>query len=112
MANIKWNHKPFFDKVVSNALSGIEEWARTEWQPQAKQDCPVKEGTMRDSLGVERSDSEKAVYVGGGGPAKKYIFRQEMDRSLNHTVGKAGFIRDSVSMKSSKIVKYVEKHIK
>lgn len=109
--SIQWNDTNFRKKVVQNGMDGLEDWCRTVWQPQAKQDCPVKDGTMRNSLDVERSDSEQALYVGGGGAAKDYILKQELDRSLHHEVGKAGFIRGSVEMHASKLGQYVEKHL-
>lgn len=40
-----------------------------------------------------------------------YIHRHEMDRSLNHTVGKAGFIRDSAKMHQADLPKFVERHM-
>lgn len=97
------------NKVKRSALDGIEEWARVLWLSQAKTDCPVDTGTMRNSLTVERSDAENCVYVGGGGAAKKYIRRQELDRSLHHKVGKAGFIRDSVTMHIGKIPEFIKR---
>lgn len=79
---------------------------------QAKEDCPVLNGDMRGSLGTERDNAKKCVYLGGGGPAKDYILKQELDRSLYHDDGKAGFIRDSVEMHAGKLKSFVEKHIK
>ena len=111
MSNVTWDHKSFSDKVKKAGLSGVEEWCRAEWQPQAKQDCPVKGGTMRNSLGVERDDANSCCYVGGGGGAASYIKKQELDRSLSHPTGKAGFIGDTVQMKASKLPAYVKKHI-
>ena len=111
MPDIKWNHKSFSDKVIKNALLGLEEWALAEWKPQAVRDAPKKSGIMAGSLTVERSDSDRCVYVGGGGEAKAYILKQEMDRSLHHEVGKAGFISDTVKEKAPKLASYVQKHI-
>lgn len=82
-----------------------------EWQPAAKRDSPVDTGTMRNSLGVERSDSERCCYVGGGGASSSYILKQELDRSIHHRVGKAGFIGDNVQDLSPKLGSYVQKHI-
>ena len=109
--SISWNDSAFKKKVVSSALDGLEEWGRVEWHPQAYKDAPKKSSTMAGSLGVERSDSEKCIYVGGGGQAKDYILKQELDRSLHHEVGKAGFIKDSMQMHISKAPAYVKKHI-
>lgn len=94
-------------KVLDQAMNGLERWARVEALTQAKMDCPVDTGTMRNSLDVERSDAERCVYLGGGGAAKKYILRQELDRSLHHRVGKAGFIRDSVMMHLRSLPEYL-----
>jgi hypothetical protein len=121
MASIQWNHDSFLKTTISKALDGIEECAKGVMLTQALEDCPVgiypagsgkKGGTMKGSLGTERDDKNKCVYLGGGGPAKAYIKRQEKDRSYNHTSGKAGFIRDSVQMHSSKLASYVQKHVK
>jgi len=114
MADIKWDHKAWVDGKVKQGMDGLEDFALTVWQPQAKQNCPVAEvngGTMRNSLGYERSDREKAVFVGGGGAAKDYIFKQEMDRSLHHTTGKPGFINDTLQQNISKLPEYVKKHV-
>ena len=108
---ISWNDSGFKKKCVSAAMDGLEEWGQTAWLSQARQDCPVKDGTMRNSLGVERSDSEKCVYVGGGGAASDYILKQELDRSLHHEVGKSGFIKDSCEMHAGKLTAYVKKHV-
>ena len=112
--SVTWTDGPFKKAVVARGMDGLEEFALTVWLPQAKQNCPVAEkngGTMRNSLGYERSDSEKVVYVGGGGAAKDYIFKQEMDRSLHHTTGKAGFINDTLQQNISKLPQYVKKHV-
>ncbi len=105
------NFKKFGDEKTMKALDGVEEWARTLVLSQAKIDCPVDTGTMRNSLTTERSNEEKCVYVGGGGAAAKYIKRQELDRSLHHNVGKAGFIRDSVLMHLNKLPEYIKRRI-
>ena len=112
MADIKWDHTAFLKNITSKALDGVEECAKGVMLTQAQKDCPVDRGTMRDSLGTERDDTNRCIYLGGGGDAKAYIKRQEMDRSLNHPSGKAGFIRDSVQMHSSKLTSYVHKHVK
>lgn len=111
MAQVKWDDSEFKKKVISGGMNGLEEFALTVWLPQAKNDCPVKDGTMRNSLGYERSDKERAVFVGGGGAAKDYIFKQEMDASLRHTTGKSGFIRGAVTDNASKLPAYVKKHV-
>ena len=49
--------------------------------------------------------------VGGGGEASSYIAKQELDRSLRHPVGKAGFIQDSVTMHKSEMIEIVKKKI-
>ena len=109
--SISWDDSSFKKNTKKRGLDGVEEWCRAEWQPQAKQDCPVKGGTMRNSLGVERDDANSCCYVGGGGGAASYIKKQELDRSLSHPTGKAGFIGDTVQMKASKLPAYVKKHI-
>jgi len=120
MSTVKWDHKAFVDGKVKKGMDGLEEFALVVWLPQAKRDCPVgvypagsgmSGGTMRDSLGYERSDSEKVVYVGGGGDAKDYIRKQELDSSLRHTTGKAHFINGTLQENISKLPTYVKKHI-
>jgi hypothetical protein len=113
MANVKWDDSNYKKSTVTKALDGVEECVKGLMLTQAREDCPVKTGTLRDEgLGTERDDANKCIYLGAGGPAKDYAKRQELDRSLNHRVGKAGFIRDSVEMHASKLNEYVEKHIK
>ena len=113
MANVKvtWDAKSFTDKTRKAATDGLEEFAKGVWQPQAQTDCPVSSGTMRGSLGTERDDVNSVIYVGGGGAASSYILKQELDRSIRHNVGKAGFIKDSLDMHSGEIAEYVKKHI-
>lgn len=111
MADIKWYPENFKKSVIKNALDGVEEWAMVEWRPQAYKDAPKRNGIMADSLGHERDDSKKCVYVGGGGEAKDYILKQELDRSLVHPVGKAGFIIDTVNTKKSSLPQYIKEHI-
>lgn len=112
MTKVKVEWKRQWGEVTQRkALDGMEEWARVLWLSQAKSDCPVDKGTMRNSLTVERSDAEKCIYCGGGGAAKKYIKRQELDRSLQHKVGKAGFIRDSVLIHLNKLPSYIKNKV-
>lgn len=112
MAKVSWNDSGFRKKVVSGGLDGLEEWGRAVWQPQAYRDAPKETSTMAGGLGVERNDRNKCIYVGGGGQAKAYILKQELDRSLHHNVGKAGFISDTVQQNISKLPAYVKKHIR
>lgn len=104
-----WKDTVLQATTKKNALDGIEEWCQTAWLPQAKTDCPVDSGTMRNSLMVERASD--GCYVGGGGAASDYIMRQELDRSLQHAVGKAGFISDSVNDQKGKLLTIVKKHV-
>ena len=112
MADIKWDHSKFVKSTKTKALDGIEECAKGVMLTQAKEDCPVDHGIMRGSLTTERDDANLCVYLGGGGPAEAYIHRQEVDRSLQHKVGKAGFIRDSVDMHAPKLKGYIQSHVK
>lgn len=111
MASVKWDHSGYVKSAKTRAMDGVEECARGPMATQSKEDCPVDHGTLRGSIGVERDDANSCCYLGCGGPAKAYAYRQEVDRSLNHIVGKAGFIRDSVGMHSSKLKSFVEKHL-
>jgi hypothetical protein len=111
MAEIHWDHSKFLKSTKTRALDGIEEIARGPMATQARQDCPVDQGTLRGSIGVERDEAKGVVYLGCGGAAKAYAYRQEVDRSLNHPSGKAGFIRDSVQQHAGKLRGAIEKHI-
>lgn len=111
---VEWNDGAFKKSCRTRALDGIEEVVRGDMLTQAKEDCPVAPvngGTMRNSLGTERDDKAGIVYMGGGGAAKAYIMRQELDRALNHTSGKAGFLRDSMQAHLKKLKPTVEKHL-
>ena len=113
-ARVDWNDDNFKKSCRAKALDGIEEVVRGDMLTQAKEDCPVAPingGTMRNSLGTERDDKKGIVYMGGGGAAKAYIKRQERDRTLNHTSGKAGFLVDSMQMHIGKVKPAVEKHL-
>lgn len=112
--SVQWDDSNFKKATIKRGMDGLEEFARAVWLPQARINCPVAPvngGTMRNSLGYERDDSQKVVFVGGGGAAKDYIFKQEMDRSLHHTTGKPGFINDTLQDNVSKLPVYVKKHI-
>lgn len=108
---VQWDDRAFRARMKKKSLDGIEECARDPMLTAAKEQCPVDKGTMRGSLTVERDDANSCVYLGGGGPAKDYIFRQHQDMSLNHPVGKAKFISDPVETHSPELKDYVEKHI-
>ncbi|MCK9570397.1 hypothetical protein M0R72_15730 [Candidatus Pacearchaeota archaeon] len=108
---VSWNDKAFKDKMRKAGNDGIEEFALTCWLPQAKAACPVDGGTMRNSLGVERDDNNNCCYAGGGGASSSYILKQELDRSLRHPSGRAGFIGDTLQQNISKLPTYVKKHI-
>jgi hypothetical protein len=111
MAEIKWDHSGFLKKVEKKGMDGLEEWALVEWKPQAYRDAPKLSSTMAGSLGHERDDGKKCIYVGGGGQAKAYILKQELDASLRHEVGKSHFISGAVQSNASKLGTYVKKHI-
>jgi len=108
---VQWDHKAFVDQKVKKGMDALEDWGKTAWHPQAYRDAPKLSTTMALSLGVERDDANKCICVGGGGDAKDYILKQELDRSLHHEVGKAGFISDSVQQNISKLPTYVKKHV-
>ena len=108
---VSWDDSNFHKNTIKKGVDGLEEWGKVEWHPKAFGDSPVKSGAMRGSLGVERDDNNKCIYVGGGGESKDYILKQELDRSLHHEVGKAGFIMDTVKEKSPLLSQYVKKHI-
>jgi hypothetical protein len=114
MANLKWDHSAFQKSVHTKAMDGVEELARGPILTEAKENCPVAPvngGTMRGSLGVERDDQASRCYVGGGGAAAAYIFRQHQDMTLNHTSGRAKFITGAVEAHSGELKKYIEKHL-
>jgi hypothetical protein len=111
MANITWNDAAFKKRIVSGGMDGLEEFGLAVWRPPAVRDAPKESGTMAGSLGVERDDANKCIYVGGGGQAKSYILKQELDRSIRHNVGKAGFIGDTLQANISKLPAYVKKHV-
>jgi hypothetical protein len=111
-ATVHWDDKKWLGDTHEKALDGVEECARGPMLTQSKEDCPVYKGIMRGTLTVERDDANKCVYLGGGGPAEPYIYEQEVRRDLQHKVGKAGFIRDSVDMHAPKLKGYIQNHIK
>jgi len=108
---VTWNDANFRKNIKTKGMDGLEEWGKTVWHPRAYKDCPKLSSTMAESLWVERDDANNCIYVGGGGDAKDYILKQELDRSLHHEVGKAGFIGDTVQQNISQLPEYVKKHI-
>jgi hypothetical protein len=113
MADIKWDHKHFLKSTETKALDGVEEVARGPMATTAKERCPVDHSTLRGSIGVERDDAGKCVYIGAGGPAAAYAFRQHQDMSLNHPgAGQAKFITSSIEAHEGKLKATIEKHIK
>lgn len=97
-------------KKEAAAMNALTEWAHV-CATECRHQCPVDKGTLRASIGVERNDSEKCVYIGCGGAAKAYALRQHQDASLGHTVGKSHFISDPVYMLSEKIPEYIKKSL-
>ena len=112
MATVSWHPESWLKDTVTKAMDGLEEGVRGPMATQAKEDCPVDSGTLRNSIGVERDDANKCVYLGCGGPARDYAFRQHQDMSLNHPVGRAKFISGAVEQHAPKLKSYVEKHLK
>lgn len=108
---VTWNDTNFRKNIKTKGMDALEDWGKTAWHPQAYKDAPKLSTTMALSLGVERDDANNCIYVGGGGDAKDYILKQELDRSLRHEVGKAGFIGDTVQQNISKLPAYVKKHV-
>ncbi len=105
---LEWKGDAYADKVIEQVLSGVEEWARAPVLTQCKEECPTDKGIMKGSLTVVREDN--VVYIGGGGPAKDYIYRQHQDMTLNHPVGKAKFITDPVNDNAPDLPDYIKKH--
>ena len=108
--DFKWDHSAFLKDTKDKALDAEEEFAKTVILPQCQEECPVGEGVMKASLGVERVGSE--IHIGGGGAAAKYIYREHQDMSLNHRVGKAKFLSDPVEQHAKEMAAFVEKRIK
>ena len=108
----EWAAGAVINRAKEAALDGLEEWADGEVLSEMKRQCPVDQGTMRDSLGTERDDARGVIVLGGGGPAESYIYRQHQDASLNHTTGKSHFIVDPVEQLAPNAAQYVEKHLK
>jgi len=111
----EWAAGSIIDRARSAALDGVEEWATAEVLTECKMQCPVDPhygGTMRDSLDVKRDDERNVVIIGGGGPAKDYIYIQHQRADFNHTTGKSHFIVDPVEQLSPELEKYVQKHLK
>jgi hypothetical protein len=112
MAAVNWHPQNWQKSIRTKALDGVEECVRGLMATQAKEDCPVDQGTLKGSIGTERDDANSCVYLGCGGAAEAYAFRQHQDMSINHRVGKAKFISGAVEMHAPKLKSYIEKHIK
>jgi len=120
MGRIDWHPEVCIEKAEAAAMDAGEQYASVVWLPMARENCPVGQypagsgrtgGTMRAGLTFERDDANKMIHMGGGGAAKDYILRQELDRSLNHTVGRAGFIRDTFAETISELGPMVQERI-
>ena len=106
----EWAAGAVIARAKEAALDGLEEWAKGEVLSEMKRQCPVDQGTMHDSLGTEREDDK--IILGGGGPAKDYIYIQHQRADFNHTTGKSHFIVDPVEQLGPSAAKYVEKHLR
>lgn len=109
----EWAAGAVIARAKEAALDGVEEWAKGEVLSEMKRQCPVAPvngGTMRNSLGTEREDDK--IILGGGGPAKDYIYIQHQRADFNHTTGKSHFIVDPVEQLGPSAAKYVEKHLR
>jgi hypothetical protein len=108
----EWASASVISRARKNALDGVEEWARGEVLSEMKRQCPVDQGTMRNSLGTERDEENNVIILGGGGSAEKYIYVQHQRADFNHTTGKSHFIVDPVEQLTPNLPEYVQKHLK
>ena len=108
----EWAAGAVIARAKEAALDGLEEWGKGEVLSEMKRQCPVDQGTMRNSLGTERDDARGVIVLGGGGPSKDYIYIQHQRADFNHTTGKSHFITDPVEQLAPNAAKYVEKHLK
>lgn len=73
---------------------------------QAKLQCPVDEGPLRDSGKVARDNENKCIWVSfGSGPSKKYAVKQHERTDLYHDDGKAKYLEDPFNEMKDNAVK-------
>ena len=108
----EWAAASVIQSAKKKAMDGLEEWAKGEVLSEMKRQCPVDQGTMRNSLGTERDDERGVIILGGGGPAEAYISIQHQRADFNHTTGKSHFIVDPVEQLAGNAAGYVEKHLR
>lgn len=89
--------------VKKKALDLIEAKTMSEMLPEAKSQCPVKYGPLRDSGNVIRDGN--SVLIGfGKGPSQKYAVVQHERMDYHHKVGKAKYLQDPFNQMSKKII--------
>ena len=89
---IVWNNS-LADQFQAAVVDGAEEWARGDVMTLADENCPVKDGTMRDSHTVERNGA--IITMGYGGSAAPYAERQHEDLTLTHPVGQHKWLENA-----------------
>jgi hypothetical protein len=110
MAKVTWRGDTVAAKINEALLDGAEEWARADVKTDAMENCPVDQGTLKGTHGVERDD--RSVAVGVGGPAAPYALRQHEDATLHHTVGTDHWMEKALKNKMGELNPKLEKHVK
>ncbi len=106
---IVWNNA-LADQFQAAVVDGAEEWARGDVMPLADENCPVKDGTMRDSHVVERNGN--TITMGYGGPAAPYAERQHEDLTLYHSVGQAKWLENAFNWQLPLLKSNIEERVR
>lgn len=105
---VVWNNA-LADQFQAAVLDGAEEWARGDVMPLADENCPVKDGTMRDSHVVERNGT--IITMGYGGSAAPYAERQHEDLTLVHTVGQHKWLENAFNWQLPLLKSNIEERV-
>lgn len=110
MGGVTWWDDGFSDKAKGLAMDGLEELARAVILTDAKENCPVKDGTLRNSHTTERKES--SVVIGAGGAAAPYGLIQHERVDFQHTSGEAKWLENAFNRHIGEAPEYVKKHLK
>ena len=92
-------------RLQSEAMKILKAWA-LELKGRSQQECPVDQGTLRDSCVVE--ETSDSVTVGYGGAASSYAAEQHENLHYHHTIGKAKFLEDPFNEMLPELLKRLE----
>lgn len=96
-----------FQKEKDEKITDALELIGLEAEGYAKEDCPVDTGLLRNS--ISHAQEKTTAYIGTN---VEYAAKVEYGDNIEHTTGKAHFLRDAATNHSDEYKKIVEQVLK